>query len=93
MNQDYIEKNLCIKKDEPDNCCKGKCYLNKQLEEDEEKQKPQTSDNLKEKEDIQYCESVLTTLLGTFELTEIVSEYILTASLGIGISVFRPPKV
>ncbi len=31
INQDYIAKNLCEKRTEKNNCCKGKCQLQKQL--------------------------------------------------------------
>lgn len=31
INQDYIAKNLCVNKDVPKSCCKGKCHLVKQL--------------------------------------------------------------
>lgn len=31
INRDYIAKNLCINKDKPKSCCKGKCHLVKQL--------------------------------------------------------------
>lgn len=31
--KDYIAKNFCIEKDIPNSCCKGKCYLEKQLAE------------------------------------------------------------
>ena len=31
INQDYIAKNLCEKRDEPESCCKGSCYLEKEL--------------------------------------------------------------
>jgi hypothetical protein len=31
INKDYIAKNLCVNKDKPKSCCKGKCYLVKQL--------------------------------------------------------------
>jgi hypothetical protein len=27
----YIAKNLCVKKDVPDNCCQGKCFVEKQI--------------------------------------------------------------
>lgn len=30
-NRDYIAAELCVKRDEPGNCCKGKCYLNDKL--------------------------------------------------------------
>ena len=29
--KDYIAKNLCVNKDKKDNCCQGKCFLNKQI--------------------------------------------------------------
>lgn len=31
VNKDYIAKNLCINKDKPKSCCKGKCHMVKQL--------------------------------------------------------------
>ncbi len=36
INKDYIAKNLCVKKEIPNNCCQGKCYLNKQIQKSEE---------------------------------------------------------
>ena len=32
INKDYIAKNLCINKDKPKSCCKGRCYMMKQLQ-------------------------------------------------------------
>jgi len=29
--KDYIAHNLCVNKDKKDNCCQGKCFLNKQI--------------------------------------------------------------
>lgn len=34
--KDYISKNLCVNKDNPKSCCRGKCYLEKQLKESAE---------------------------------------------------------
>ncbi len=31
INRDYIAENLCEKRDEPESCCKGSCYLEKEL--------------------------------------------------------------
>lgn len=49
INQDYIAKNLCIKKDEPDSCCKGSCQLKEDLEEEEKSENPEALPNLKDK--------------------------------------------
>jgi len=31
INRDFIVKNLCVEKDNPENTCNGKCYLHEQL--------------------------------------------------------------
>jgi len=38
INKDYIAKNLCVNRFKPRCCCKGKCYLNKRLAEDQSQQ-------------------------------------------------------
>jgi hypothetical protein len=38
--KDYIAKNLCVNKDNPNSCCNGKCYLEK-----EAKKANQTTDS------------------------------------------------
>lgn len=48
VNREYIAKNLCVKKNEANNCCKGKCHLQKQLEEDDKKL-PSSDNSTKEK--------------------------------------------
>jgi hypothetical protein len=32
INKDYIAQNLCVNKDKPRSCCKGKCHMVKQLQ-------------------------------------------------------------
>lgn len=34
--KDFIAKNLCIEKDVPNSCCKGKCYLEERIKESNE---------------------------------------------------------
>jgi hypothetical protein len=38
IERDYIAKNLCVNRFKPCSCCKGKCYLNKKLAEDQSQQ-------------------------------------------------------
>jgi len=33
-NQPFISKNLCVNRKKVNSCCKGKCYLGKQLQKD-----------------------------------------------------------
>jgi hypothetical protein len=36
INKDYISKNICINRNNPRNCCQGKCYLDEQLKKSAE---------------------------------------------------------
>lgn len=38
LHRDYFAKELCIKKDIPDNCCKGSCQLTKEIKEQDERE-------------------------------------------------------
>jgi hypothetical protein len=40
-NSDYVQTELCEQREVEDNCCKGKCYLTKQVKKVEE---PSTSE-------------------------------------------------
>ena len=93
MNQAYIAKTLCVKKDEPDNCCKGHCYLNKQLEEEDKKEKSPASTGIKDKEEIQYCQINQSFVFYSSSFIEIKTPYCPYVSEGIGSTIFRPPKV
>ncbi|MBR9998054.1 MAG: hypothetical protein KFF73_03740 [Cyclobacteriaceae bacterium] len=39
MHQEYIAANLCVKKDEPANSCKGHCQLTKKMQNHEKQDK------------------------------------------------------
>jgi len=38
VNRDFISKTLCVNRSTPLSCCKGKCYLNKKMANDESSQ-------------------------------------------------------
>jgi len=38
VNRDFIARNLCVNRLNPISCCKGSCFLNKKLAEDESRQ-------------------------------------------------------
>lgn len=47
LNTDYIEAEFCVNKDKPELCCKGKCYISKQIDQSSDVQNPNSlnSDN------------------------------------------------
>ncbi len=47
INKNYIEKNLCVQKDNPDNNCHGKCYLHEQLNKQSQSPDADTNDRNK----------------------------------------------
>lgn len=93
LNRNYIAENLCVKKDDPHNCCKGKCYLDKQIEQEEKKEKSPISTDTKDKEEIQFCQNILQLRFLRAALFEIKTPYVSFISEGIDQSIFRPPKV
>ncbi len=52
MNKKYISEQLCENRNNPSKHCKGHCYLSKQLEKADEGEKKQSSQILKEKEEL-----------------------------------------
>ncbi|WP_372775890.1 hypothetical protein [Mangrovibacterium sp.] len=53
INQDYIEKYLCVNREDPESDCHGCCQLKKQLDE-QQKQKQEAPDSNLKKVEIQY---------------------------------------
>jgi hypothetical protein len=40
INRNYISTKLCVNREMPGSCCRGKCYLNKQLSRESDQQLP-----------------------------------------------------
>jgi len=51
LNKEYIEKNLCVEKNNPENTCHGKCYLHEQLKKQGELPDVNTNNNNKNVQD------------------------------------------
>lgn len=43
--KDYIAENLCEKKDEPESCCEGKCFREKQIKQINETRETETTND------------------------------------------------
>ncbi|WP_148230693.1 hypothetical protein [Chitinophaga pinensis] len=57
IDQAYIASVLCENRDKPDMHCNGKCYLRKQLKQDEQQQ--QNGSTGKEKYEVTYIDALL----------------------------------
>lgn len=67
VQRDYISKNLCVNRFDAIPVCKGQCYLNKQLKENEKKE--QNLPDLKQKEIQLFVQNNL-----SFEFTKTIFE-------------------
>lgn len=93
LNRDYIAKNLCVKKDEPNNCCKGSCHLKKELDK-EEKKEQSPANPIKEKEVIQFFSKFNSgiRLFNPSITNELTSIYFFSLSEKHLHSIFHPPQ-
>ena len=97
INQDTIAKTLCVKKEEKNNTCQGKCHLKKQLDKADEEEQKQAPINQKEKYEVLYCyfskpydfikyaDIYLNKLNAAYDNSFHTSSYIT--------DIFRPPKL
>lgn len=92
VNRDYIAKNLCVKKNEVNNCCKGKCQLQKQLEKDEKKHSS-PNNTVKEKTETElFTQTSLTLGLKIYTLVNTIhTMYLCMVTKDIINSLFHPP--
>jgi hypothetical protein len=91
INQEYIAKNLCEKKDEPESCCHGKCELKKQLaEEDKKENLPATTFKDKFEKQNYYSPALNVFAAGQF-LSKPNFNYISSAGSSELNEIFHPP--
>lgn len=57
INQDFIAKVLCINKDKPKSTCNGKCYLSKQLKEQEQQDEKQVPKHRNGRVEVLFCDN------------------------------------
>ncbi len=58
LNQKYIAAALCENKNMPEKHCNGKCYLKKQLDQQQKKEQNNPGGNIKDSNEVVYfCES------------------------------------
>lgn len=93
INKDYIAKNLCVKKEEANNCCQGSCHLNKTLEEEDKKEQKSPIQNLVKEVEIQLISQQIKFEFSNYEVEQ---EHFFTYSFPVSnfesTSIFQPPE-
>ena len=93
LNKTFISKNLCENKAKAKMKCNGKCHLKKQLQK-EEKKEHSPSNNVKEKSEVQFFNSLRKTDLLIFTLlsNEMNVIYLDPHSDKHTATIFQPPR-
>ncbi len=98
LNREYIAKNLCENREKPRSCCKGKCFLKKQLAKtDKEEGSTNNLTNNKDKNEVLFFAEMKNR--HTYYYTSIVNreKYSLRNSINIPTNIvgeiFHPPQV
>lgn len=96
MNQSYIASELCEKRFEEKSCCAGSCYLNKELEANEEQEQ---SAPVNEREKVEYVSDLFQSSADFLSLNYTVSSIDFTMLWSLGQtksftdSIFHPPSL
>jgi hypothetical protein len=95
INKDFIEKNLCVEKENPLNTCHGKCYLHAQLTEQDKTMDSDINNKNKIFNDKKIYDHFKEFLIfpKRFEIeTYLPDKYISHCTLGFHPDIFIPPK-
>ena len=95
INENYIAKNLCENRKNAVSCCRGKCYLAKQLTKDENQQQSPFKGGQREKAEVFWFFQNISQVAIYCELIpqSNYSLYILGKLQSFPRSCFRPPSV
>lgn len=94
FNREFIAKNLCVKKEEANNCCKGSCHLNKKLEEEDKIEQKSPLQSLVKEVEIQLISQEIKFEFSNYEVEqEHFFPYVFSVSPFESTSVFQPPEI
>jgi len=92
LNRKEIAKTLCVKKDEPTNCCQGSCHLKKQLQAEEKKEQSPSSPVKSIKQVQLFCQQNTLIQFSSYVLSEkAFTPFHVTETTSFPLSVFHPP--
>jgi hypothetical protein len=75
LNKNYIASTLCTNRNKPMSCCKGKCFLKKQMQKDEDQGKNGVPVS-KDKFDVSlFCETIFENDFDNVIIGKIFSDY------------------
>lgn len=91
LNRDYFAKELCVKKDIPDNCCKGSCALKKELKQEDEREKSPVNGISIKNEIVYFIQDQFCFHFYRNESTVQTAMFVKPVEAGFAGAIFRPP--
>ncbi len=92
INQDYIAKNLCINRDNPESDCHGCCQLKKEIQEQQESREETPQTESKKSEILYFShENTFNSPVAKFENKFVLPSFESYAYSSVD-KIFRPPK-
>ena len=94
--KNYIAQNLCVNKDKKDNCCQGKCFLNKQIKLENENNTANENNNSKKLLNNEVKEFISSHIIIPKPVEETLSAHYFIEKIllsKIAFSIFVPPKL
>jgi len=95
INKNYIAKNLCVNRNKPKSCCKGKCHMVKQLQkanQNPEKDTKNTNNRVQVKELNEFVVENINHFIPELVSIKLLFTNTLAYSKLICAAIFVPPK-
>jgi len=95
LNKDYIAKNLCVNRDKPKSCCKGKCHMIKQLQkanQNPEKNTKNTGNRLQLKNLNEFLMGFINQCISPVFSIKLLTNNNLTHFRSVSADIYVPPK-
>jgi hypothetical protein len=93
FNREYIAKNLCVKKDDPNNSCRGSCHLKKQLDEEDQREQAPANNTFKDNTMQLFCQDLAGLVFVPVGKQKAEAFYSFSVPAPPSFSFLRPPKV
>ncbi len=92
INKEFITKNICVNRNKPKSCCKGKCELKKQLDADDKKDNVPANTNKDKFEKEDFCQVIKTNVFDLARTADLNCKFISHKTKEFPIFVFHPPQ-
>ncbi len=92
INQSYIAKNLCEKREQKVNNCKGNCHLSKELKSDEQREQSLPNSSSVKYETVVFANDLIQHAFLKFKGVKYFNHFLVEEVVDRNFDFFRPPN-